>query len=98
MLSAVGEEEPTEGDVELDTDGVAVPPGFCVSTDAFARFMDERYKRWVGDPDGGHFDSPALGVRMINTSRGAQPRPDMTPLVYSTSASPATPQDSSEAR
>ena len=43
---------------------------------ARALFPFGRYKRWVGDPDGGAFDSRELGVRMINTSRGAQPRPD----------------------
>lgn len=43
---------------------------------ARAFFPFGRYKRWVGDPDGGRFDSRDLGVRMINTSRGAQPRPD----------------------
>lgn len=35
-----------------------------------------RYRRFVGPPEGGAFDSPELAVRMINTSRGAQPRPD----------------------
>ena len=35
-----------------------------------------RYRKWVGDPEGGCFDSRDVGVRMINTSRGAQPRPD----------------------
>lgn len=43
---------------------------------ARAFFPFDRYKRFVGDPDGGAFDSSALGLRMINTSRGAQPRPD----------------------
>lgn len=43
---------------------------------ARALFPFGRYKKWVGDPDGGAFDSRDLGVRMINTSRGAQPRPD----------------------
>lgn len=35
-----------------------------------------RYRRWIGDPFSGSFDAPGLRVRMINTSRGAQPRPD----------------------
>jgi 3',5'-cyclic AMP phosphodiesterase CpdA len=35
-----------------------------------------RYRRWIGDPAGAAYDSPDLGVRMINTARGAQPRPD----------------------
>ena len=35
-----------------------------------------RYRRWVGPPFGGSFRSPDLRVEMINTSRGAQPRPD----------------------
>ncbi|CAN5169543.1 metallophosphoesterase [soil metagenome] len=35
-----------------------------------------RYHRWIGPSSGVGFDSAALGVRMINTSRGAQPRPD----------------------
>ena len=41
---------------------------------AFTPFA--RYRRWVGPPYGGGFRSPQLGVEMINTSRGAQPRPD----------------------
>ena len=35
-----------------------------------------RYRRWVGPPFGGSFAAPELRVEMINTSRGAQPRPD----------------------
>lgn len=35
-----------------------------------------RYRRHVGDPFRGGFDSPDFAVRMINTARGAQPRPD----------------------
>lgn len=41
---------------------------------AFTPFA--RYRRWIGDPFHGAYDSPTLGVRMILTSRGAQPRPD----------------------
>ncbi len=35
-----------------------------------------RYRRWIGEPQDGGCDLPGLRVRMINTSRGAQPRPD----------------------
>lgn len=35
-----------------------------------------RYRRYVGDPFSGAFDGEGFAVRMINTSRGAQPRPD----------------------
>ncbi len=35
-----------------------------------------RYRRWIGEPYGGSFASADLRVEMINTSRGAQPRPD----------------------
>jgi 3',5'-cyclic AMP phosphodiesterase CpdA len=36
----------------------------------------ERYRRYIGPPRSAGFDSPALAVRLINTARGAQPRPD----------------------
>ena len=36
-----------------------------------------RYRKWIGDPrTHDAFDSAQMSVRMINTSRGAQPRPD----------------------
>lgn len=35
-----------------------------------------RYRRNIGPPGSGSFDSDDVSVRMINTSRGAQPRPD----------------------
>ncbi len=35
-----------------------------------------RYRRNIGPPGSASFDRPDLSVRMINTSRGAQPRPD----------------------
>lgn len=35
-----------------------------------------RYRRFIGDPFRGGYDSPEFAVRMINTSRGAQPRLD----------------------
>ncbi len=35
-----------------------------------------RYSRYIGPPFGGSFRSGDLAVEMINTSRGAQPRPD----------------------
>jgi 3',5'-cyclic AMP phosphodiesterase CpdA len=35
-----------------------------------------RYRRNIGPPGSGTFDSPEVCVRMINTARGAQPRPD----------------------
>ena len=35
-----------------------------------------RYRRYIGAIDGEAWSSPALSVRMLNTSRGAQPRPD----------------------
>jgi 3',5'-cyclic AMP phosphodiesterase CpdA len=41
---------------------------------AFTPFR--RYRRWIGEPWGGAFDGADFRVRMINTSRGGQPRPD----------------------
>jgi 3',5'-cyclic AMP phosphodiesterase CpdA len=35
-----------------------------------------RYRRNIGPPGSGSFDNDDVSVRMINTSRGAQPRPD----------------------
>jgi 3',5'-cyclic AMP phosphodiesterase CpdA len=35
-----------------------------------------RYRRNIGPPGSASFDSEDVSVRMINTSRGAQPRPD----------------------
>jgi 3',5'-cyclic AMP phosphodiesterase CpdA len=35
-----------------------------------------RYRRNIGPPGSGTFDSPKVCARMINTARGAQPRPD----------------------
>jgi 3',5'-cyclic AMP phosphodiesterase CpdA len=35
-----------------------------------------RYRRYIGPPHGGDYRSDALAVRMLNTARGAQPRPD----------------------
>ncbi len=35
-----------------------------------------RYRRNIGPPGSGALDSPTVCVRMINTARGAQPRPD----------------------
>lgn len=49
-------------------------PYWNIPARALAPFA--RYRRWIGDPAGGAFDSPALGLRMINTARGAQPRPN----------------------
>jgi 3',5'-cyclic AMP phosphodiesterase CpdA len=36
----------------------------------------DRYRRYIGPPRSAGFDSAVLSVRMINTARGAQPRPD----------------------
>lgn len=36
----------------------------------------DRYRRYIGPPSSAAFDSESLAVRMINTARGAQPRPD----------------------
>jgi 3',5'-cyclic AMP phosphodiesterase CpdA len=36
----------------------------------------DRYRRYIGPPSSAAFDSATLAVRMINTARGAQPRPD----------------------
>lgn len=36
----------------------------------------DRYRRYIGPPFGGAHDADGLAVRMINTARGAQPRPD----------------------
>ena len=36
----------------------------------------KRYRHFIGAPEGGAFDGAGLAVRVINTSRGAQPRPD----------------------
>ena len=41
---------------------------------AFTPFA--RYRRWVGDPWGDAFDGEGFSVRVINSSRGGQPRPD----------------------
>jgi 3',5'-cyclic AMP phosphodiesterase CpdA len=35
-----------------------------------------RYRRNIGPPGSGSFDSDDVSVRMLNTARGAQPRPD----------------------
>ena len=35
-----------------------------------------RYRRNIGPPGSGTYDSAEISVRMINTARGAQPRPD----------------------
>ncbi len=35
-----------------------------------------RYRRYIGSPDSAAFDGARAAVRMINTSRGFQPRPD----------------------
>ncbi|MHB8284195.1 MAG: metallophosphoesterase family protein [Caulobacteraceae bacterium] len=35
-----------------------------------------RYRRNIGPPGSGSFDSDEVSVRMLNTARGAQPRPD----------------------
>jgi 3',5'-cyclic AMP phosphodiesterase CpdA len=36
----------------------------------------DRYRRFIGPPDGDLFSSPVVEARAINTARGAQPRPD----------------------
>ncbi len=36
----------------------------------------KRYRRFIGQPSSARFDAPGLHARMINTSRGAQPRLD----------------------
>ncbi len=36
----------------------------------------KRYRRFIGQPSSSRFDAPGLHARMINTSRGAQPRLD----------------------
>jgi 3',5'-cyclic AMP phosphodiesterase CpdA len=35
-----------------------------------------RYRRYIGEPFGGEFDGDGFMVRLINTARGAQPRPN----------------------
>ena len=35
-----------------------------------------RYRRWIGPTKGAGCDLPAVSVRMLNTARGGQPRPD----------------------
>ena len=58
----------------LHTPGNHDTPYWNLLLRAFTPFA--RYRRHVGDPFGGAFDSPEVSVRMINTARGAQPRPD----------------------
>ena len=36
----------------------------------------KRYRRFIGQPSSSRYDAPGLHARMINTSRGAQPRLD----------------------
>lgn len=36
----------------------------------------DRYRRYIGPPGAGAFEGAGLAARMINSARGAQPRPD----------------------
>ena len=49
----------------------------------------DRYRRYIGPPRGAGFDGAALAVRMINTARGAQPRPDWSKGAISLTAATA---------
>jgi 3',5'-cyclic AMP phosphodiesterase CpdA len=49
----------------------------------------DRYRRYIGSPRSAAFDSAALAARMINTARGAQPRPDWSKGAISRSATTA---------
>jgi len=49
----------------------------------------ERYRRYIGPPKCAAFDGGALGVRTINTARGAQPRPDWSKGAISLQATTA---------
>jgi 3',5'-cyclic AMP phosphodiesterase CpdA len=48
-----------------------------------------RYRRYIGPSRSTGFDGPALAVRMINTARGAQPRPDWSKGAISFAATDA---------
>jgi 3',5'-cyclic AMP phosphodiesterase CpdA len=48
-----------------------------------------RYRRYIGAPQSAAFDGSALAVRMINTARGAQPRPDWSKGAISLAAANA---------
>jgi len=49
----------------------------------------DRYRRYIGPPKSAAVDSPELAVRMINTARGAQPRPDWSKGAISLAATNA---------
>jgi 3',5'-cyclic AMP phosphodiesterase CpdA len=49
----------------------------------------DRYRRYIGAPRSVGFDGSALAVRMINTARGAQPRPDWSKGAISLAATSA---------
>jgi len=49
----------------------------------------DRYRRYIGPQRSVGFDGPALAVRMINTARGAQPRPDWSKGAISLAAANA---------
>jgi 3',5'-cyclic AMP phosphodiesterase CpdA len=48
-----------------------------------------RYRRYIGPSSSTSFDTAALAVRMINTARGAQPRPDWSKGAISHAATDA---------
>jgi 3',5'-cyclic AMP phosphodiesterase CpdA len=49
----------------------------------------DRYRRYLGSPRAAYFNDPALAIRMINTARGAQPRPDWSKGAISLAATSA---------
>jgi 3',5'-cyclic AMP phosphodiesterase CpdA len=49
----------------------------------------DRYRRYIGPSRSAGFDSPGLAARMINTARGAQPRPDWSKGAISLAATDA---------
>lgn len=49
-------------------------PYWNIPLRAFRPF--DRYRRYIGPPRSAEFVGPMLAARMINTARGAQPRPD----------------------
>jgi 3',5'-cyclic AMP phosphodiesterase CpdA len=53
----------------------------------------DRYRRYIGSPHSASFDSAALAVRMINTARGAQARPDWSKGAISLDAASAVVND-----
>ncbi len=61
-------------DPKLSTPGNHDTPYWNIPLRALTPF--DRYRRYIGPAGGGAYDGADVAVRMINTSRGFQPRPD----------------------